>query len=114
MSDPFVLLVHNRGDELARLLADPQWIAKFKEVNKIATLLNALPFADALALYIADARKSSDYDWTGKPAPEAPEDWWIADRTGEYVHLVSDKRMSPEAARAIIASGAKVDEEVSA
>lgn len=27
----------------------------------------------------------SEHEWNGSPAPEAPDDWWVDDATGERV-----------------------------
>ena len=42
-------------------------------------------------------------EWSGSPAPEAPDTWWVDDATGEYVNAETGERMSPAAARAAIA-----------
>lgn len=41
--------------------------------------------------------------WTGSPAPESPDCWWVDDVTGEYVSADTGERMPPEVARAVIA-----------
>lgn len=42
--------------------------------------------------------------WNASQAPEAPDDWWIDDETGEYINATSGERMSAEVARAAIAA----------
>lgn len=43
-------------------------------------------------------------EWSGSPAPEAPDTWWIDDATGEYVSAITGERMSPAHGRAAIAN----------
>ena len=43
-------------------------------------------------------------EWSGSPAPEAPDEWWVDDVTGEYVSAETGERMSADEARSIIAS----------
>jgi hypothetical protein len=32
------------------------------------------------------------WTWSGSPAPECPDEWWIDDLTGEYIDAVSGER----------------------
>lgn len=41
-------------------------------------------------------------EWSGSPAPECPDDWWIDDKTGEYVSATTNERMSRDDALRII------------
>lgn len=44
------------------------------------------------------------FEWSGSPSPEAPDDWWVDDGTGEYVNAETGERFSPKEARNIIAT----------
>ncbi len=41
-------------------------------------------------------------EWTGSPAPEAPDEWWVDDETGEYVSAETGERMTADEARLLI------------
>lgn len=43
-------------------------------------------------------------EWSGSPAPEAPDEWWVDDETGEYVSAETGERMTADAARLLIAA----------
>jgi len=38
-------------------------------------------------------------EWDGSPAPEAPDDYWVDDDTGEYIDARTGERMSADEAR---------------
>lgn len=51
---------------------------------------------------IIDSEDAKAPAWSGSPAPEAPDEWWVDDHTGEYVRASDGKRFSPEDGRTLI------------
>lgn len=52
---------------------------------------------------IADQKRIAKPEWSGSPAPESPDEWWIDDKTGEYVNAWTHERMSRKKALSAIA-----------
>jgi len=50
--------------------------------------------------------EKKDKEWSGSPAVESPDGWWVDDFTGEYINADSNERMSAEAGRRRIAAEA--------
>lgn len=55
---------------------------------------------------VVDREDAQSPPWSGSPAPESPDGWWVDDRTGEYVRASDGKRFSVEDGRTLI-QGAK-------